>query len=89
MGFFGNKFPPDTSLDIIKYVQEAYYDYSKEKINYIWLSLMQHLNGILESHGDNDYIIDRLGKEKLERQNNLPHVLGVASGVDLSYLENS
>ena len=59
-------------------VQKVYDNYPMKKINYIYLTLMSCLNEILECHGDNEYTIPHLGKERLDREGNLPETLEVS-----------
>ena len=69
---------------MIKAVSEAYDNYPKEKINRTWLTLQCCFNQIITHHGDNDYNIDHITKEKLERNGNLPDVMDVVD--DAEYL---
>lgn len=83
LGFFRalqsqyERFFPTNSEDIITYVQQAYAEFPKAKINRIWLTLMSVMNKIIEVHGDNNYKIPHLGKERLERLGELPESLPV------------
>jgi len=77
-----------TETEIIRYVREAYRDYPYNKINRIWLSLMACMNETIDCHGDNDYKIPHLGKERLERLNELPVTLPVTYTA-LELLENN
>ena len=52
--------------ELIKAVGEAYENYPKEKINWTWLTLQCCFNQIITHHGDNDYNIAHISKEKLE-----------------------
>ena len=52
--------------ELIKAVSEAYDKYPKEKINQTWLTLQCCFNQIITHHGDNNYHIDHIAKEKLE-----------------------
>ena len=69
--------PKDVN-ELIEYVQETYNDYSYAKINKIWLSLMAVYNKILEHHGDNNFQLPHLGKDRLTRLGQLPDVLEVS-----------
>ena len=53
-------------LGVKQYIDEAYENYPKEKINQTWLTLQCCLNQIITHHSDNDYNIDHISKEKLE-----------------------
>jgi hypothetical protein len=79
------KMTPGNAEQIIQYVQQAYNDYDKEKINRIWLSLMGCLNEIITHHGNNDYQIPHMGKDRLIRINQLPITIPVCElGVEFS-----
>ena len=52
--------------ELIKAVGEVYDNYPKEKINRTWLTLQCCFNQIITHHGDNDYNINHISKEKLE-----------------------
>ena len=56
---------------------QAYVAYNSNKINRIWLSLMSCLNESVEHHGDINYKIPHIGKERLERIGELPITLPV------------
>lgn len=71
------KSTPGNAREIIQCVQQAYVAYNSNKINRIWLSLMSCLNEIVEHHGDNNYKIPHIGKERLERIGELPIALPV------------
>jgi hypothetical protein len=64
--------------DIIKLVQTHYWEYPDNKINRIWLTRQQVMNGILDCNGDKTYKIPHMNKEKLEREGTLPMVLEVS-----------
>ena len=68
---------PNDEQQIIEYVQETYNEYDYKKINYIWLTLMGCYNEIIRCHGDNNYKVPHLGKERLDRRGELPTVLPV------------
>ena len=59
-------------MDIIQYVDRAYQDYPRHKINRIWLSFVGCLNGLMDCHGDNKYEVPHMGKGRLEWENGLP-----------------
>ena len=78
------KMTPGNAEQIIQCVQQAYNAYDKEKINRIWLSLMGCLNEIIDHHGNNDYEIPHMGKDRLIRINQLPTTIPVCDlGVEL------
>ena len=68
---------PNDEQQIIEYVEETYNEYDYKKINYIWLTLMGCYNEIIRCHGDNNYKVPHLGKERLDRRGELPTVLPV------------
>jgi hypothetical protein len=51
--------------ELIKNVQDAYWSYSKEKLNFTWLTLQSVFNMIIKNHGGNNYNIPHMSKEKL------------------------
>ena len=63
--------------DLIKSVQLAYNNYPRTKLNRTWLTLQSVFNQIILCNGDNEYDIQHLSKEKLERAGKLPIVLDV------------
>ena len=67
---------------MIKAVSEAYDKYPKDKINRTWLTLQCCFNQIITRHGDNDYHIDHIVKEKLEQNGNLPDVMDVVEDAE-------
>ena len=52
--------------ELIHVVNMAYDNYPSEKLNCTWLTLQSVFNQIILHHGDNDYNIEHLLKEKLE-----------------------
>ena len=89
LGFFRaiqsfNDAVPRNEEELIEAVGEAYDNYSKEKINQTWLTLQCCFNQIITHHGDNDYNIDHMAKDKLEQNGNLPDVMDVVD--DAEYL---
>ena len=83
LGFFRalqshyQQFSPTTAEEIINYVRQTYEEYPRERINHVWLTLMEVMNEIIEHHGNNDYKMPHIGKLALERRNELPVVLPV------------
>ena len=87
LGFFRaiqsfNDAAPRNKEELIKAVGEVYENYPKEKINWTWLTLQCCFNQIISHHGDNDYNIDHISKEKLERNGNLPNVIDVVDDAE-------
>ena len=58
-------------------VTEAYDNYLQHKLNRMWLTLQSCFNQIILHHGDNDYSIEHILKEKLEWAGQLPDILDV------------
>ena len=71
------EFTPSNADDIIKYVMKAYNEYPTEKINRMWITMQSCMNQIIEHHGNNNYSIPHLKKERLSRFGNLPVSLPV------------
>ena len=67
---------------MIEVVSVAYNKYPHHKINWTWLTLLCCFNQIITHHGDNDYNIDHIRKEQLERNGNLPDVMDVVEDVE-------
>ena len=94
LGFFRaiqsfNDAVPRNKEELIKAVGEAYDNYPKEKINRTWLTLQCCFNQIITHHGDNDYNIDHIAKEKLERNGNLPDVIDAVDNAEYLLDPNS
>jgi hypothetical protein len=68
---------PRNNFDIIECVQRTYRNYPLKEINHMWLSHQCCMNMIIDSHGDNDWPLPHMEKEKLEREGRLPLVLPV------------
>ena len=71
LGFFQamqsfNDAVPKNKEVLIHAVSEAYDNCPQVKLNCTWLTLQSVFNQIILNHGDNDYIIEHLLKEKLE-----------------------
>lgn len=63
---------PSNEVQLITMVEETYRDYPTNKINRLFVTLQTIFNSILEHHGDNQFKIPHMGKERLERENRLP-----------------
>ena len=68
---------PANEEELIKSVEKAYGEYPYRKLNRVWLTLQSCLNMIIENDGGNDYKIQHMGKESMERRGLLPGVLDV------------
>ena len=82
LGFFRaiqsfNDVAPKNEEELIQSVQDAYTNYPRKRLNRTWLTLQSVFNQIILCNGDNDYDIEHLSKEKLERAGQLPNVLDV------------
>ena len=87
LGFFRaiqsfNNAVPRNEEELIEAVSDAYDKYPREKINRTWLTLQCFFNQIITHHGDNDYHIDHIAKEKLERNGNVPDVMNVVDDAE-------
>ena len=82
LGFFRaiqsfNDAAPKNKEELIQSVQHAYTTYLRKRLNQTWLTLQSVFNQIILCNGDNEYNIEHLSKEKLERAGQLPNVLDV------------
>ena len=82
LGFFRaiqsfNDVAPKNEEELIQLVQRAYTNYPRTRLNRTWLTLQSVFNQIILCNGDNEYNIQHLSKEKLERAGKLPNVLDV------------
>ena len=57
---------PKNKEELIDAVSMTYDNYPQDKLNCTWLTLQSVFNQIILNHGDNDYNIEHLSKEKLE-----------------------
>ena len=86
LGFFPviqsfNDAPLKNEEELIHLVSAAYDNYPQVKLNCTWLRLQSVFNHVILNHGDNDYNIEHLLKEKLEQMGQLPDVLDVVEEV--------
>jgi hypothetical protein len=84
LGFFravqsANDEVSQDEAQLIEHVEKAYAEFSREKINCNWLTLQSCLNEIIENHGNNDYKIPHMAKQRLERMGQLPISLEVTN----------
>ena len=82
LGFFRaiqsfNDASPKNEAELIQSVQDAYKNYPRHKLNWMWLTLQSCFNQIILHHGDKDYSIKHILKAKLEWQGQLPDILDV------------
>ena len=93
LGFFQaiqsfNDAAPKNKEELIHSVQAAYTNYPRKRWNHMWLTLHSVFNRIILCHGDNNYNIKHLSKEKLKRTGQLPNVLDVVDEAS-AFDENS
>ena len=82
LGFFRaiqsfNNAAPKNEEELIQSVQHAYTTYPRKRLNQTWLTLQSVFNQIILCNSDNDYNIEHLLKEKLERSGQLSNVVDV------------
>ena len=87
LGFFRaiqsfNNTAPKNQEDLIEVVSAAYDKYPHHKIKWTWLTIQCCFNQIIMHHGDNNYNIDHIGKEQLERNRNLKDVMDVVEDME-------
>ena len=68
---------PANEEELIKSAEKAYGEYPQRKLNYVWLTFQSCLNMIIENDGGNDYKIQHMGKESMERRGLPPRVLDI------------
>ena len=68
---------PKNEEELIQSVTEASDNYLRRKLNHMWLTLQSCFNQIILHHGDNDYSIEHISKEKLEWAGQLLDILDV------------
>jgi hypothetical protein len=67
---------------IIASVRQAFEDYDPNLLNRAFLSLFLNYNMCLKHNGCNKYKVPHMGKERLERNGELPHTIKVWSPLD-------
>lgn len=72
-----------TLEQLVENVLEVWDIYPAYKINNLWLTLQCCMNEIIECHGDNDYRIPHMNKQRLERLGQLPVSIPVTPLVDV------
>ena len=77
-----NDASPKNKEELKQSVTTAYDDYPQHKLNRMWLTLQSCFTKIILHHGDNDYSIEHILKEKLEWAEHLPDILDVVDEVD-------
>ena len=68
---------PKNKEELIQSVTKANDNYLQHKLNRTWLTLQSCFNQIILHHGDNEYSIEHISKEKLEWAGQLPDILDV------------
>jgi hypothetical protein len=66
---------PKNSGDIIKMVEQTYNAFPWQKIDRIFVTLQSIFDSIIVAHGDNEYCITHMNKDKMEREGTLPREL--------------
>ena len=83
LGFFWvlqanhKQYSPKTVEEIMTYVQQSYQDYPRHRINHVWLPFMSVMNKMIDCHGNNNYNVQNIAKQRAERRNKLQMVLEV------------
>jgi hypothetical protein len=70
--------PKNTVVEMVESVKQKFGAYDKDKLNRCFLTLQQVYNAALMVHGSNSYCLPHMGKERLERINQLPVTIEVA-----------
>jgi len=65
--------------ELINNVQAAWNDYSVQQLDHIWYTHQTVLDAIITDRGDNSFDIPHVGKDALQRKNNLPDRLPVSA----------
>jgi hypothetical protein len=71
---------PKNEVELITMVEQTFANFCYLKINRLFVTLQTVFNGIIEAHGGNDYKLEHMNKDKLEREGRLPLCI-VARGI--------
>jgi hypothetical protein len=71
------RYAPTNARDMIAAVLQVWKEYPHKKINHMFLTLMTNFDEVIKCHGDNEYKIRHMNKERLERLGQLPIVIPV------------
>jgi hypothetical protein len=63
---------PRNEVELIALVEETYKNYCYLKVNRLFVTLQTVFNGIIEANGGNDYTLEHMNKDRLERESRLP-----------------
>lgn len=63
---------PSNMAELVKAVEESFAALSRDKLDYIFLSLQACMLEVLKEKGGNKYKLPHLGKAKLSREDKLP-----------------
>jgi hypothetical protein len=74
--------PTNTIVEMVASVKQKFLEYNRVKLNRCFVTLQQVYNAALRLHGANHYRLPHMGKERLERINQLPVTLEVAQEAD-------
>ena len=66
---------PETMDELIETVLLAYDEFEPMTLNFGWLTLMGCYDNVITTHGDNNYELRHMGKDKALRDGTLPEVL--------------
>ena len=72
-----NDAAPKNEEELIQSVQHAHTTYPRKRLNWTWLTLQSVFNQIILCNSDNEYNIEHLSKENLERAGQLPNEMDV------------
>jgi len=84
----GSIIQQSTVSELVDCVNEVYWSQKRETLDNVFLTLQQALKGALSVEGDNDYQLERVGKNRLRRAGTLPETFTcppnlIAMGRDL------
>jgi hypothetical protein len=77
----------NTLKELIQSIERAYDGYDVEKLNRVFVTLQSCLMEILKDQGGMGYKIPHMGKEKLQKEGELPMALSVDAQLYQSTLE--
>lgn len=77
---------PSNAVQIIELVKKTYKEYPRKMIDRLFVTFQSVLNCIIEHHGDNQFPLPHMGKDKLERLGQLPKTIPVTAEA-MSYID--
>jgi hypothetical protein len=63
---------PKNEVELIAMVEQTYNNYCYLKINRVFVTLQTVFNAVIECNGGNDYKLEHMNKDRLEREGRLP-----------------